>query len=121
VYIIGGIIMLVAFVLVVAMKELPLRTRSALDERLQEQADSEAALANGEVDAGTIGATRVTDEDRPADTVAGRTGADDRLEPVASGAHAMVGSGGAHAATDGVVLNGEPARRVATGRGRHRA
>ncbi len=45
VYIIGGIIMALAFVLVLAMKELPLRTRSALDERLQEQAESDAALA----------------------------------------------------------------------------
>ena len=45
VYIIGGIIMALAFVLVIAMKELPLRTMSALDERLQEQARTDAALA----------------------------------------------------------------------------
>ena len=38
VYIIGGIIMALAFVLVLVMKELPLRTKSALDERLEEQA-----------------------------------------------------------------------------------
>lgn len=38
VYIIGGIIMALAFVLVLSMKELPLRTQSALEERLAEQA-----------------------------------------------------------------------------------
>lgn len=38
VYIIGGIIMVVAFLLVLSMKELPLRTQSALEERLAEQA-----------------------------------------------------------------------------------
>jgi EmrB/QacA subfamily drug resistance transporter len=51
VYIIGGIIMALAFVLVLAMKELPLRTKSALTERLEEQAATDAAeaadLANG--------------------------------------------------------------------------
>ncbi len=51
VYIIGGIIMTLAFVLVIAMKELPLRTMSALDERLQEQARADAALAAAEGEA----------------------------------------------------------------------
>ncbi len=64
VYIIGGIIMAVAFLLVLSMKELPLRTQSALEERLAEQAaegnpdpvaEAEAlaldAALGGEVDA----------------------------------------------------------------------
>jgi EmrB/QacA subfamily drug resistance transporter len=65
VYIIGGIIMAIAFVLVLSMKELPLRTKSALEERLAEQAaegdadpvaEAEAlaldAALGGEVDSG---------------------------------------------------------------------
>lgn len=64
VYIIGGVIMVLAFVLVLSMKELPLRTQSALEERLAEQAaqgnpdpvaEAEAlaldAALGGEVDA----------------------------------------------------------------------
>jgi EmrB/QacA subfamily drug resistance transporter len=64
VYIIGGIIMVIAFLLVLSMKELPLRTQSALEERLAEQAaegnpdpvaEAEAlaldAALGGEVDA----------------------------------------------------------------------
>jgi EmrB/QacA subfamily drug resistance transporter len=60
VYIIGGIIMVVAFLLVLTMKELPLRTQSALDERLAEQAaeakEAESLSAEGafgEIDAAT--------------------------------------------------------------------
>ncbi len=77
VYIIGGIIMALAFVLVIAMKELPLRTMSALDERLQEQARGEAALAagNGEAVDGS-----------PALTGAALTGGD--AEPTTVGADA---------------------------------
>jgi len=64
VYIIGGVIMVIAFLLVLSMKELPLRTQSALEERLAEQAaegnpdpvaEAEAlaldAALGGEVDA----------------------------------------------------------------------
>ena len=46
VYIVGGIIMAVAFVLVLIMKELPLRTESALEERLREQAQADADRAS---------------------------------------------------------------------------
>ena len=42
VYIVGGFVMAVAFLLVLTMKELPLRTMSALEERMREQADADA-------------------------------------------------------------------------------
>jgi len=69
VYIIGGIIMALAFVLVLVMKELPLRTKSALDERLQEQADLDAAEAADVETAKTL-AMRVYDEAEAGGTVA---------------------------------------------------
>ncbi|WP_395729179.1 MDR family MFS transporter [Nakamurella sp.] len=51
VYIIGGFIMALAFVLVLSMKELPLRTQSALEERLAEQAAEGAADPVAEAEA----------------------------------------------------------------------
>ncbi len=45
VYIVGGIVMACAFLLVLTMKELPLRTQSALQERMAEQAEEDAAIA----------------------------------------------------------------------------
>ncbi len=45
VYIVGGIVMACAFLLVLMMKELPLRTKSALQERMTEQAEEDAAMA----------------------------------------------------------------------------
>src|SRR5664279_5193908 len=101
VYIIGGLIMVLAFLLVLVMKELPLRTKSALDERLQEQADSDAAALVAEgADASNGGVTSngvVT-----SNGAAGSTGADsDERESVTIGAHALVGNGGAHALTNG--------------------
>jgi hypothetical protein len=85
VYIIGGIIMAIAFVLVLMMKELPLRTKSALDERLEEQRNEDAAALAAE---GAF--AEVDSEDATNEFAADR-------EPVATGAHALVGSGGAHA------------------------
>ncbi len=89
VYIIGGIIMALAFVLVLMMKELPLRTKSALDERLEEQRNEDAAAlaeegAFAEVDAEDATNSLSADYEK-------------ELEPVTTGAHALVGSGGAHA------------------------
>jgi hypothetical protein len=123
VYIIGGIIMVIAFLLVLVMKELPLRLRSALDERLQEQADEDALLAadaaKGELPSeADLDALDARDE--------GRESVNTSREPVVTGAHALVGSGGADASDGDVVLNGATIRGV-TGsgetrrRGRHRA
>jgi hypothetical protein len=134
VYIIGGIIMVLAFLLVLVMKELPLRLRSALDERLQEQADEDALKA---VDA----AKGEVPTEAELDALDAR---DDTREPVASGAHALVGNGGAHAAADeeppvngrngnahagnraaahngDVVRSGEVIEAEQSKRGRHRA
>jgi len=151
VYIIGGVIMVLAFVLVLIMKELPLRTKSALDERLEEQAQEDAALS-----AEALAATPepVTDED-------GRHSAEPTAEPTAEPAaepelvSASVGSsasmtdgeiatsngasnGRANGASNGSAVNGNgrartdgglrgfatiPADRPreTAGRGRHRA
>ena len=126
VYIIGGIIMVLAFVLVMAMKELPLRTKSALDERLQEQADSERrALADERtVDAGAT-APRGRDRRRPmpADTVArpdrcGRAARSRQRQ--AATPRPMVGSGGAHAATATAGRCSQRASRAATAESRQR-
>ncbi len=123
VYIIGGIIMALAFVLVLVMKELPLRTKSALDERLQEQADSDALLAAD--NANGKNETAITDAEM--DAIVAR---DEQRESVTTGAHALVGSGGAHASegdvvlgiSGEVVLNGKVVRADApTSGGRHRA
>jgi len=115
VYIIGGIIMVLAFALVLVMKELPLRLKSALDERLQEQADSDAALAADNADGNAEAA--ITDAEMDAIVAE-----DEQRESVTTGAHALVGSGGAHASDSDVVLNGEVIRAEETpGRGRHRA
>jgi EmrB/QacA subfamily drug resistance transporter len=89
VYIIGGIIMALAFVLVLVMKELPLRTKSALDERLEEQRNEDAAAlaeegAFAEVDAEDATNSLSADYEK-------------ELEPVTTGTHALVGNGGAHA------------------------
>ena len=119
VYIIGGIIMALAFVLVLAMKELPLRTRSALEERLQEQADLDVAtaaeLASGQTPtAATIAADTAAIEAR-----------DEQRESVNTGEHAMV-SGGSQSDDGDVVLNGvsmspESGTGETRKRGRHRA
>jgi hypothetical protein len=115
VYIIGGIIMVLAFLLVLAMKELPLRMKSALDERLQEQADENAALA-----ADAARGEAPTDAERN-DIYA----QDEGRESVTTGSHALIGDGGAHASDGDVVLNGETIPADAgtgeTRRGRHRA
>ena len=84
VYIVGGIVMAVAFVLVLMMKELPLRTKSALEERMREQADEDAAsrCGAGQVpDASSSTGRRLDAGRRPR---GGRHG----------GAHALGGSGG---------------------------
>ena len=113
VYIIGGIIMALAFVLVLTMKELPLRTQSALEERLAEQAaeghadpvaEAEAlaldAALGGEVDAQDATASAEADgRERVAHRPGGRHSADgggDTLVPAAdiiSRATAGAGSG----------------------------
>ncbi len=116
VYIIGGIIMAVAFALVLVMKELPLRTKSALDERLQEQADLDAAEA-ADVAAGQLPTASSIEAEETA--IEAR---DEQRESVSTGAHALVGSGGSHAADFEAPNNGEAGRLDATSeRGRHRA
>ena len=116
VYIIGGIIMAVAFALVLVMKELPLRTKSALDERLQEQADLDAAEA-ADVTAGQLPTASSIEAEESA--IEAR---DEQRESVSTGAHALVGSGGSHAADFEAPNNSEAGRLDATSeRGRHRA
>jgi hypothetical protein len=89
VYIIGGIIMALAFVLVLVMKELPLRTKSALDERLEEQRNEDAAALARE------GAFDQVDAEDATNSLSADY--EKELEPVSTGAHALVGNGGAHA------------------------
>jgi len=98
VYIIGGIIMVLAFLLVLTMKELPLRTQSALDERLAEQA--------AEAEAGSFDELSDSDDH-------------DRADGVAGGRR----NGGRHSADDGdLVPAWETAGdSVSPGAGRHRA
>jgi hypothetical protein len=108
VYIIGGIIMVVAFLLVLTMKELPLRTQSAIDERLAEQA-AEAEQAGGSPYADAYQQVDTT-EATPA-PVAGQDAADRRR------------NGGRHSSRDGELV---PAWEIAgdsvsPGAGRHRA
>jgi EmrB/QacA subfamily drug resistance transporter len=134
VYIIGGIIMALAFVLVLAMKELPLRTMSALDERLKEQADNAAVVAaatDGDVVAGRTvsgdgsvdGSVNASNGDVPSGPAShGHTSNGHASNGDASNGDASNGDG----ATRGVVLNGvalEEADRAKVNRprGRHRA
>ncbi|HEY5148598.1 MAG TPA: hypothetical protein VIJ23_02010, partial [Mycobacterium sp.] len=93
VYIIGGVIMVLAFVLVLIMKELPLRTKSALDERLEEQAQEDAALS-----AEALAATpeSVTDED-------GRHSAEPTAEPAAEPEPVSAWVGSSASMTDGEI------------------
>ncbi len=82
VYIIGGIIMVLAFVLVLCMKELPLRTQSALEERLAEQAAEELSGEGGlgQVDPLDAAGTTTNDAEQDADGQrrdGGRHSADD--------------------------------------------
>lgn len=69
VYVIAGIIMAVAFVLVLFLKETPLRTMSALAER-QAEAAAEAAVSESGLEA-----IAAVEEDRPAVAVADHDGA----------------------------------------------
>ena len=113
VYIIGGVIMVLAFVLVLIMKELPLRTKSALDERLEEQAQEDAALS-----AEALAATPepVTDEDGlhsaepTAEPTAKPTG-ESEAELVA----ASVGSSAGAADGDGATAKGLPNGALSNG------
>jgi hypothetical protein len=109
VYIIGGVIMVVAFVLVLIMKELPLRTKSALDERLEEQAQEDAALS-----AEALGATP-----EPLADGDGRHSAEPTAEPTAESeaelVAASVGSSADVADGDGATANGLPNGAVSNG------
>ncbi len=106
VYIIGGIIMVLAFLLVLVMKELPLRTRSALDERLQEQADSDAALAADNADGRNE--TAITDAEMDAIVDRGRgagVGQHRRPRPGRlGGAHASDGDAAGTAMLPGTAM-----------------
>jgi len=126
VYIIGGIIMALAFVLVLVMKELPLRTKSALTERLEEQAATDAAMAS-DVASGQLptAATMAAEQDVIDAEV-------EQREPARTGAHALVGSPVTHASNGGVggestvELSGVAVSAAAgngqvRSRGRHRA
>ena len=106
VYIIGGIIMALAFVLVLMMKELPLRTKSALDERLEEQAQEDAAL--------TAEALAATPE--PVADGDGRHSAEQpAAEPAGELVSASVGAAAAGGANgDGTVPNGAPSNGAAS-------
>jgi hypothetical protein len=131
--------MALAFVLVLMMKELPLRTKSALDERLEEQRIEDAAALAEE------GAFAEVDAEDATNSLSADY--EQELEPITTGAHAQIGNGGAHASTgnggtharaDGpagnghasggraagngaVVRGGEPIRPEPPKRGRHRA
>jgi EmrB/QacA subfamily drug resistance transporter len=143
VYIIGGIIMLLAFVLVIAMKELPLRTMSALDERLQEQARDEAALAaaHGEAVDGSpaLAGSALSKSDVQLVTVGADSGSRHSGEGASNGvsgngavrhtgAHALSDDDGAHALNGngetparGIVLEKLQEPGVPRKGGRHRA
>ncbi len=120
VYIIGGIIMVLAFVLVLVMKELPLRTKSALTERLEEQAATDAAEAADLAAGRPVTAKSVAAEELAAEAEV------ETSEPDRSRSHTEVGSAGGRASDGEVLLNGvavspEAGTGENRGRGRHRA
>jgi MFS family permease len=120
VYIIGGIIMALAFVLVIAMKELPLRTKSALTERLEEQAATDAAEAADLADGRPVTAASIAAEESVIEAEV-----EQRERVLASTSNTLVG-GGAHASDGGVLVNGvavtpDAGTGEARKRGRHRA
>ncbi len=125
VYIIGGIIMALAFVLVIAMKELPLRTKSALTERLEEQAATDAAEAADVADGRPVTAASLAAEESVIEAeVEQRERVPAALDPIV-GAPNLVG-GGAHASDREVLLNGvavtpDAATHESRKQGRHRA
>ena len=148
VYLIGGIIMVLAFVLVLFMKEIPLRTKSALDERLEEQATEDAAALaaeNGATDVVRAGGAEVVDHDPDRESVStgayamvggnhaasgGEAGPNRHVATDAANGHARANGSNGHAGTNDnnphavstgdIVLNGEVLPRD-TARGRHRA
>lgn len=69
VYIVAGIIMVIAFVAALLMKELPLRTMSAMQERQAEEAAEAADLADSET-ATVTGSSTVAATSTEADTAA---------------------------------------------------
>ncbi|MGS0686553.1 MDR family MFS transporter [Nakamurella sp. GG22] len=116
VYIIGGIIMVLAFVLVIAMKELPLRTRSALDERLQEQADNEAAAlaaAQGEAIDGSPELAGAALANGSAASGSDRGGSDGPAGAASNGA-ASNGAASNGAGSNGVAANGAASNGAAS-------
>ncbi len=115
VYIIGGIIMALAFILVIAMKELPLRTMSALNERLQEQANSEAALAaaQGEAVDGSPELAGAALGNGSAHAGSGRTGFDDAAGAASNGA-ASNGIASNGVASNGAASNGAASNGAAS-------
>jgi len=118
VYIIGGIIMALAFVLVVAMKELPLRTKSALTERMEEQAATDAAEAADVADGRPVTAESLAAEESVIEAEV------EQREPVPAATSSTLVGGGAHSSEGGVPVNGVaviPDADRPRKRGRHRA
>ena len=120
VYIIGGIIMVIAFLLVLAMKELPLRTQSALEERMAEQA-AELALSD-EGAAGEPGSP-VAVLDQTTEQVVGSDAPIDDGEPVGALSGSSRHGAGRHSDNnDDLVPAWELVGDTANpGAGRHRA
>jgi len=118
VYIIGGIIMALAFVLVIAMKELPLRTKSALTERMEEQAATDAAEAADVADGRPVTAESLAAEESVIEAEV------EQREPVPAATSSTLVGGGAHSSEGGVPVNGVaviPDADRPRKRGRHRA
>ena len=130
VYIIGGIIMVIAFLLVLAMKELPLRTQSALEERMAEQA-AELALSDEALSGGSLSGEGASGEsgspvavlEQPTEQGAGSDAPIDDGEPVgALSGSSRHGAGRHSASNDDLVPAWELVGDTANpGAGRHRA
>ncbi|GAA1996115.1 MFS transporter [Nakamurella flavida] len=124
VYLVGGIVMVLAFLLVLTLKEIPLRTMSAIDERRAEEASlaAETLPPSGlatTTETSTTGATA----DAPA---AGSTAREVHAGTSGGGAHAATGDPGqlrvadlaarptAAPSTDGTAPDGTPGRHART-------
>jgi hypothetical protein len=130
VYIIGGIIMVIAFLLVLAMKELPLRTQSALEERMAEQA-AELALSDEALSGGSLSGEGASGEsgspvavlEQPTEQGAGSDAPIDDGEPVGALSGSSRHGAGRHSDNnDDLVPAWELVGDTANpGAGRHRA
>ncbi len=104
VYIVGGIIMVLAFLLVLTMKELPLRKMSALQERMEQQAQEDAeavAEAAGDTTGPAVDGAGRHEAKSEADMVGANVGTS---ASTGHGSEVVTATGGASA--NGTVANG---------------